>query len=545
MPQLNIFGNDYNTPDRTGVRDYIHVMDLAEGHQAALYFPQKQTGWHAINLGTGQGYSVPEMVKAFEKACGKGVPHVVPVILPPATPIPLKLLYSLAGKRNEAFPICVPVLGVGKIKMIANLKLKSEFANNVLTLMLGTTIAQAIPIAISPILTRIYTPNDFGVFAVYTGIVGLLSAAATARYELAVMLPEKDADADALVILSVFIAAILGLATLLTAFMFNEPIAQILGNPQLAPWLYAIPLSLFLTGAYNALNYWLNRHKRYAIMSRNRVMQNGITGGANIGLGWAHWGAAGLIIGNLCGQALTTAMLGKQFFDNRVSSPESKKALQESKVLAIRYKNHPIHLLPAQWIGAAALQIPVFVISSAFGSAVTGFYSLAARMISMPSLLIANAIGDVYRQQASVAYRENGQFKSLFFKTVTKSFQIAIVPFLAIFFLAPGLFAFVLGEPWRGAGEYARILVVASFFQFLFTPIDKGALIVGATRYIFFWHLARFLMLGFAGICVCWLKFSIEIFLILIVAVNCVLYLVEGIQGYQYSNGIKNRKVNQ
>lgn len=72
--ELSIFGNDYPTPDGTGVRDYIHVMDLAEGHAAALTFLTQTAGWHAINLGTGKGYSVLEMVQAFEKASGHQVP---------------------------------------------------------------------------------------------------------------------------------------------------------------------------------------------------------------------------------------------------------------------------------------------------------------------------------------------------------------------------------------------------------------------------------------------------------------------------------------
>jgi len=77
LPYLNIFGNDYSTPDGTGVRDYIHVMDLAEGHLAALNFLGQQTGWHAFNLGTGQGSSVLEMIKTFEAASGKPVPYQI------------------------------------------------------------------------------------------------------------------------------------------------------------------------------------------------------------------------------------------------------------------------------------------------------------------------------------------------------------------------------------------------------------------------------------------------------------------------------------
>ena len=77
LPRLNVFGDDYPTEDGTGVRDYIHVMDLAEGHLAALEYLQQAPGWHAINLGTGQGYSVLDMVKAFERSSGRPVPYVI------------------------------------------------------------------------------------------------------------------------------------------------------------------------------------------------------------------------------------------------------------------------------------------------------------------------------------------------------------------------------------------------------------------------------------------------------------------------------------
>jgi UDP-glucose 4-epimerase len=76
-PVLTVFGGDYPTKDGTGVRDYIHVMDLAEGHAAALNFLSQAPGWHAVNLGTGKGYSVLEMVQAFEDASGRQVPYKI------------------------------------------------------------------------------------------------------------------------------------------------------------------------------------------------------------------------------------------------------------------------------------------------------------------------------------------------------------------------------------------------------------------------------------------------------------------------------------
>jgi len=97
LPFLKVFGNDYPTPDGTGVRDYIHVMDLAEGHLAALNALSNHSGWHAINLGTGQGSSVLEMVQAFEQASSRPVPFRIA----PRRPGDIATCYANADKAKE------------------------------------------------------------------------------------------------------------------------------------------------------------------------------------------------------------------------------------------------------------------------------------------------------------------------------------------------------------------------------------------------------------------------------------------------------------
>ena len=89
--------------------------------------------------------------------------------------------------------------------MINKLKPKSEFSRNVLTLMTGTTIAQAIPIAISPILTRIYTPEEFGIFALYMAFISIGAAIVTGKYEMAILLPKRNEYAKYLVVISIFL----------------------------------------------------------------------------------------------------------------------------------------------------------------------------------------------------------------------------------------------------------------------------------------------------------------------------------------------------
>ncbi|MDD3506007.1 MAG: oligosaccharide flippase family protein, partial [Sulfurimonas sp.] len=184
------------------------------------------------------------------------------------------------------------------------LKPKSEFSKNVLTLMTGTTIAQAIPIAISPILTRIYTPEDFGVFALYVAIASILSVIATGRYEMAIMLPKKDEDAVNIVALSIIISFFVSFISLVIVFIFNAKITNILGNPEISNWLYFIPITVLLTGVYQSFNYWSNRKKQYKRLAISRVVQSGSTATTNLGMGFGQMGSSGLILGQVLGLSI-------------------------------------------------------------------------------------------------------------------------------------------------------------------------------------------------------------------------------------------------
>jgi len=138
--------------------------------------------------------------------------------------------------------------------MINKLKPKSEFSRNVLTLMTGTTVSQAIPIAISPILTRIYTPDDFGVLALFFAITSIFGYIATARYDMAVMLPEEDDDALNIVILGFILSSIISFILFIFVYLFNHQICVLLNNFSIAPWLYFIPIVVFFMGTFNMLN---------------------------------------------------------------------------------------------------------------------------------------------------------------------------------------------------------------------------------------------------------------------------------------------------
>lgn len=397
--------------------------------------------------------------------------------------------------------------------------------------MTGTTIAQVIIVSMSPILTRLYTATDLGVFALYMAIAGVMSIIATGRYELAIMLTKKDEEAAHIVVLSLIIATGVSILLFIIVLTFNKHIIKLLGNPDVSSWLYLVPLTVFLTGAYQSFNYWLNRQKKYKEMSQNRVMQSGITAATQCSTGYGVVGPSGLIAGILVGQSVTTALIFRGFWKwvrhQRISYTHIKSQAKQ-------YIDHPKLLVPSHGISMLSTQLPIFFLSSFFGNEAAGFFSLASRVISLPSSLIANAIGDVFRQRATAEYHKYGEFKNIYIKTLKNTFSISIIPFTLFFFFSPFIFACVFGDVWRRAGEYVQILAISFFFGFIFTPIDKAALIVGAVRYIFWWHFLRLLANVLIVVITVRLNFKINMYLYLFVFINTCFYITEGVAGYKF-----------
>jgi O-antigen/teichoic acid export membrane protein len=178
------------------------------------------------------------------------------------------------------------------------------------------------------------------------------------------------------------------------------------------------------------------------------------------------------------------------------------------------------------------------MIGGVFGNAILGFYSMAERIISAPVALISNALGDVYRQRASVSWRESGSFDSLYWKTLLLTSVTGVPVFSVGILFAPNLFVLILGDDWRIAGEYAQIMLVGGLFGFITSPVDKGAVIVGASKFIILWNLAR--LLGIVIVIVATALFSLDIYLfVCLLTLNRVsIYLINVWFEYGFASGL-------
>jgi len=410
------------------------------------------------------------------------------------------------------------------MKVLNKLKPKSEFSRNVLTLMTGTTIAQAIPIAISPILTRLYTPEDFGVFALFVAITSIFGSIANARYELAIMLPRKDEDAINIFALGFIITSFISLSLLILVIIFNDYFVKLLNNEEIKLWLYFVPIAVFFTGIFNILNYFNNRKKYYKDISNATILKSIITAIIQLSVGFLKGGVSGLISGQLISQMFANMKLFKNIVKDKVLISNISKV----KIIALakRYKNFPKFSMWAILTNTLSQHLTNILISSFFSLTTLGFYSLVQRLLGMPSALIAHSIGQVFFQEATKEKQKTGKAIKTFNSTIKKLFIISIPLFGILYFIVEDLFAFVFGEEWRIAGIYAQIVMPLFFVRFVVSSVTVINSIFEKQKISLCWQLIL-LLLSVGSLYISSLYFTnFEDFLILFTGVISLHYLV-------------------
>lgn len=348
---------------------------------------------------------------------------------------------------------------------------KSEFGRNVLKLMTGTAFAQALPIAIAPVLTRLYTPEEFGVYYVFAALVALLSVVGTGRYEWAILIPGEAREAMHVALAGGLACTGFSLVLAVPILLAGASIALWLGEPAIGPWLWTIPVSVFLQGWYNVLHLWHNRNKRFGVLTANQFLVGGGNAVARTGFGFGFAGVAGLVWGTLLAWAVGLGAYIWQVvrWEGRVWQGFSRAELRRQ---AYRFRHFPGRLLFGTLFNKATFEIPPILINLFYQAAAAGNFGQMQAVIRRPLQMIGRAFEEVFKQRASEEIREFGHCKYIFFKTLKKLSLVGAFPFILFFFAAPWLFAWVFGEPWRTAGEYARLFTLPFYLQFVVSPLS-------------------------------------------------------------------------
>ncbi len=341
--------------------------------------------------------------------------------------------------------------------------------------MTGTTIAQMIPIAISPVLTRIYTPEDFGILALFASITTIFASVANARYEMAIMLPEEEDEAYTVAVLGMVISSFLSIILLVVVFFYSEDIAIILGNKEIAPWLYLSPVSIWIISLFNVLNYMNTRLREYKRISQANIIRSIVLSSFQLGVGLIKGGGAGLILGYVFSSMFACLMFKGAVRKTRI-------LISELKYVSVKYSKFPKYSLAAGLANTLSLNLHGVFISIFYNVTTLGMYSLVQRVLEVPMTIIGGTISQVYFEMASSSRKKVGNIKKIFLETLKKLILISVLPFTAIYFIAEDLFRVVFGEDWVVAGEYCKILVPLFFIRFIVAPLTVSNSIIGANK---------------------------------------------------------------
>lgn len=378
---------------------------------------------------------------------------------------------------------------MNRIRQMINKRLPAgSFGRNVVTLMTGTTVAQAIPIAISPILTRLYSPSDFGLLALFVSLTSICGSVANGRYELAIVLPVKDEEAINITALCVLIAAFFSIVLLAVVLIFHDYIVVKLGNPDLALWLYFVPLAVFLVGLFNALNYFHVRTKKYKDIANATVNKSIATAATQLFLGFAKAGSSGLVLGQMVSYITGNTVLSKNILKEKILLKSVNKT--EIKRLAARYADFPKYSMWSILANTLAYNLVNVFISYLFGAAVLGFYSIGNRVLGAPSSLVGTSFGQVFMQRATEEKNKTGSATNIFLKTSKTLLLIGLPPFILLYFIMEDLFAFVFGPEWRIAGTYAKIMLPLFFVRFFISPLSVLNSVFEKQQISFTWQIS-------------------------------------------------------
>lgn len=358
----------------------------------------------------------------------------------------------------------------------------NTFVKNVATLITGTAISQAILFIFTPILTRIYSPEEFGLFAIYVAIVAIIGTVTSLKYEMAIMLPKDDFDAQALFFLSIVLTFIISIVTLIGVVVLTLFFSEFGFVQKIDSFIWILPPGVLFLGLFQVFFSFSSRNKFFSTISIGRVGQSSASVAFQVGMKMAFAFSRGLIIGNLIGSFISFSIL---LFKNL---KEGKFQINEVSLLRIRhnasvYKDFPKYQSFTSLINALSQNLPVILFTALYAPEIAGFYALTQRVLAAPSALISESTRQVYYQKASELYSEGKSIKRIFTKTTIGLVKVAILPYLAIGIFAPFIFSLFFGKEWETSGVYAQLLIVWSFFLFINPPAVSNVFILGMQKF--------------------------------------------------------------
>lgn len=338
---------------------------------------------------------------------------------------------------------------------------------NTLVLFSGNIVGRIIGIAAIPVLTRLYTPDSFGILAIYVAIVTFTASVATLRYEVAIPLPRTDRLAINITAVCFLLLFLVGSVQAFVLAIAGDALLNLVSAQRLQPYMWLIVVGTLGTSVYDILGYWATRKKAFRVMSTS-ILVRAVSGTvAKIAFGLGGVVNSGLLLGQAIQQVAGVFRLSVY-----IAHTAKKPDVRLMKAAAIRYLDVPKYRLPAQLLTIFSAQLPILAFAALFDAADAGQFSVAFMATSLPMTLIGDSIGKAYLGEiAALRANKADQIYHITKKTVLYLLMISLVPCGIFIFGGPMLMPLVLGAEWEQAGWFVSMLSVALMAQFMSTPV--------------------------------------------------------------------------
>lgn len=361
-------------------------------------------------------------------------------------------------------------------------KQRTSFEGDVLRLVTGTSLAQVITFAAAPVITRLYTPESFGIAATFAAAVGLIASSVCLRYEQAIVLPESNHSAANLLLLSLLVTSITtSFATF--AILSNEYSQWITDEVIIYPYRWLLPIAILMTGLNISLRFWSTRHKRFSHISTASVTEAITSAAGKIISGMSgHATGAILIQTNLLATFIFSIILGISILRKDGRDIIRNASWSTMRGLIVKYRKFPIFGTWAILLGNGTWLLPTILFGIYFSPEFAGLYAIGVAVLQIPTSLLGSAVGQVFFRTAAEAHRNN-HLQDTLTNLFNQLVALCVLPYMILTIVGADLFELAFGSEWRPAGIYVQILApwallwfISSPFSTLFSVLEKQGL---------------------------------------------------------------------
>ena len=327
-------------------------------------------------------------------------------------------------------------------------------------------MAQIITFAIMPVITRIYTPDEFGLYSIFFSITTAIALISSFNYEQAIILPKSNKDAQAILFLSLIILLVMVIFSIILILIFNKFLFVYFEESPYLVWM--IPLSVFILGLMQIFDAYSNRQNFYRQMAKSKIISASSTASLQTA-SKSLFKLNGLVLSKMFSDLLGVLFLIRHHIK---SNSIHLKNMNKKRVLvnAKKYDHFPKFQAGATFINYLSQYLPIYLFPYFYSPEVAGFYALSFRILMIPTTLVGGSVRSVYYQKASSMYANRDKIYPLYKKTTFGLLKLYLLPVIIVLLFGKEIFIFIFGQNWGISGEIAKIMVFVSLFSFLNIP---------------------------------------------------------------------------